>query len=392
MANTITLTEPDVNNLMTAYIGLQVERASTRNGSFTLLVQLPYVASETIYTYLDASGVATDWYRSVRYGPDGLLGAYSAAWPVTARAVPGLTLADIEREVARRVGPFYQLPMDRQLPSTAQFDRAYVPGLRSTVEQDLVTNLWLLRRGVDSDGNVVPVALEDRQRTVANYDPQQGLVEVDRPWSVQPAAGEVCEFHHLDPLQELRPAVLGGLRRCWFEDRFSLGQGYVYEVDLTAALPWLNNQRDVLSVQAGPFPSNGLNGGPSELPFETFVQGGNVCVRLNGGSYGPYYGGVLVTLRRSHCFFVNGIDAPDGPIYDDDVLEVDLDYAASAGHIEAWHTRPAKLQAAAVGGLQATQAMAALEFTRQSLIWGPRRQRGWGFKTLPRTSTVVVNA
>lgn len=293
-----------------------------------------------------------------------------------------VTLAELEAEVARRVGPYYRLPMDRQIPSTALFDRAYFPGLRSTIEQDLVKDMWVLRRGIDIDGNPVSVAPEDRQRTVANYDPTQGLIEVDRSWSVAPASGEIAEFHHLDPLQELRPAVLGGLRRCWFEDRFSLGQGYIYEVDLTSALPWLTNARDVLGVQAGPFPSNGFNGGPNDLPFEVFVQSGHVCLRLNNGGYGPYYGGLLVTLRRSHCYLVNGVDTPAGPSNDDDVLEVDLDYAASAGHIEAWHQRPARLQAAAAGGIQATQGMAALEFTRQALIWGPRRQRGWWFKTL----------
>src|SRR5215510_12495851 len=118
-----------------------------------------------------------------------------------------VTLAQIEQETARKVGPYYRFAMDRQVPTTANFGRAFFPALRSVVEQDLVTNLWLLRRGLDETGAVVAVPPDDRQRTVAHYDPAQGLVEVDRPWSAAPAPAEVCEFHHLDPEQELRPAV-----------------------------------------------------------------------------------------------------------------------------------------------------------------------------------------
>ena len=278
------------------------------------------------------------------------------------------TLAAIEREAARRLGPYYILPMDRQQPSTATFDRAYFPGLRSSVEQDLVTNLWLLRRGVDIDNDVVEVLPQDRQRTVANYDPSQGMVEVDRPWSAPPASGEVCEFHHLDPTQELRSAVRAGLRRTRFADRFQLASGFVYEIDLTEVLPWLLNPADVHRVEVGMY----YGFSPSDIPFTAFQQAGHVCLRLDTGGWGTYWPQVLLTIARNHFSFVNGADSTDGPLEDDDELAVDLNYAASAAHIEAWHQFPAKMQAAAAGNLQATQAMAALEYTRQALIWAPR--------------------
>lgn len=284
-----------------------------------------------------------------------------------------VTLAEVEQQTARKLGPYYRLAMDRQIPSTANFQRAFFPGLQSTVEQDLVTNLHLLRRGVDSSGTALAVSPDDRQRTVANYDPAQGMVEVDRPWSTSPAPGEMCEFHHLDPEQELRPAVLSGLRRCFFEDRFSLGNGYVYEVDLTESVPWLVNLWQVSRVQAAPFPT-GFYGAPCDIPFKAFGQSGHVCLRLGIGSWdGPFYGGLLVTAIRPVGTWVNEADSITGPLADTDTLEVDLGYAAAAGHIEAWHNFPAKLQAAAAGGLQATQSMAALEFTRQSIVHAPRR-------------------
>jgi hypothetical protein len=289
-----------------------------------------------------------------------------------------VTLAELERQTARRVGPYYEAILDQQVPSTANFQTVFIPSLQSTVEQDLVTNLWLLRRGVDWQRNSVTVDPADRQRLVAIYDAAQGEVTVERPYSVIPAAGEVVEFHHLNPDLELRVVVRNGLRRCFFEDRFNLGTGYIYEADLTAALPWLTDEHSIDRVQVAPFPS-GFYSSPWDLPFEVFGQGGHVCIRLNTGGMGPFYGGVLVTLYRPHFSWVNDADAPNGPTQDADTLDVDMDYAAAAAHIEAWHSFPARLQAAAAGGLQATQAMAALEFSRQSLIWFPQRPPIWGF-------------
>jgi hypothetical protein len=278
------------------------------------------------------------------------------------------TLAEIERETAYRVGPFVQAVLDRQLPSTANLETVYVPSLRSNIEQDLVTNLWLLRRGIDSAGNAVVLLPEDRQRMVAAYDAASGAVHVERPYTSVPAASEVVEFHHLNPELELRVAVRAGLKRCLFEDRFQLGQGYIYEADLTYSLPWLDDMNMVKRMQVGPFPTN-LPGayGPVDVPFEVFGQEGHVWVRVVG-SGAPFFGGLLVLVHRPHFSWVNGADAVGGPTADADWLEVDLEYAAAAAHIEAWRRFPVRMQAAAAGGLQATQAMAALEYTRQSWV------------------------
>jgi len=300
-----------------------------------------------------------------------------------------VTLTDIERATARKVGPFYAAALDRQIPSISGLDFAVVPNLRSTSEQDLVTNLWLLRRGLDFLGNPVTVDTLDRQRLVASYDSLSGRVVVDRPWSAVPVPGEMVEFHHLDPSMELRVSVRAGLRRCFFEDRFSFGSSLVFEADLTSVLPWLIDPSSIGRVEVS-FPSGGLGSIPREIPFRVFGQGGHVCIRLGSGS-----SGVLVTVYHPHFSWVNGADALDGPLDDDDELDVDLDYAVSAAHIEAWHNFPAKLMSAGAGGLQATQAMAALEFTRQSRIWFPQQPRSVQFSEAFGTGafdSVVVNA
>jgi hypothetical protein len=291
-----------------------------------------------------------------------------------------ITLAQLEQETARRLGPFLLTAADPQVPNPSAPNWVIVPYLRSALDQDQVTNLWLLRRGVHADGT--PVAgydARDRARQVLSYDAQQGRVVPDRDWYLAPDPQEQLEFHHLDPEHELRVATLAGLRRCFFEDRFQLGAGVVCEADLTAALPWLDETCQVVRVQAGP-----PNCGPlGDVPYSTFMECGHVWLRVGSAGCASAGGsGLLVTVRRAHSTWVNGADSTSGPMADTDTLEVDLDYAASAAHIEAWHHFPARLYEAAAGNLQATQAMAATEFTRQARAHAPRRAGRVAFSTL----------
>lgn len=283
-----------------------------------------------------------------------------------------ITLAQIEQEVARRCGPYWRFFTDRQIPNTATFDFANVPELRTNADLDMVTNLYLLRRGECYDpSTVVTMDVVDRQRTVSTYEPTQGRVYPDRPWGTIPLAGEYFEFHHLNPAQELRTAVLAGLRRCFLPETIMLGSSGGYSgVDLTATLPWITSQDQVVNVQYGWYAPYG------DYPYSTLMSNGHVILPSGGFTVN----GLWLTVLRPAWSLVNGLDSATGPTLDTDGLSVDLDYAAAAGHIEAWHLFPARLQAAAAGGLQATQPMAAAEFTRQSLIWGPSDQkRSLGF-------------
>ena len=141
------------------------------------------------------------------------------------------TLAQIEVELARRVGPFQFLTSDPQSPTSATASFAIVPSLQSTIDQDLVTHLYLLRRGVLGDGTPTPAPIPayDRVRMVYSVDAASGRVVPDRPWQVTPYPFEQFEVHHLHPDYELLPAIQAGLRRCIFEDRVQLDPGYYYE-------------------------------------------------------------------------------------------------------------------------------------------------------------------
>lgn len=282
-----------------------------------------------------------------------------------------ITLAQLAQEVARRTGPFFQAAQDSQTPTTSTATSAYMPALRSSAVLGGPENLWLLRRGVLADGTSATYNPQDRTRMVQSFDASAGRVVIDRNWYTPMQPNELADFTHLHPEQELRVSVLAGLRRCFLEDTIQglLTSAYG-DIDLTAQAPWITSPNQVTRVQYGWYKPL------ADAPFETTTQSGHVMLRNTSGSYAP--ANVWVTVMRPAWSWVNGADST-GPTQDTDQLDVDLDYAASAGHIEAWHNFPAHMFAAAAGSLQATQEMAAREFTRQSLIWGPAPSRRVGF-------------
>lgn len=283
------------------------------------------------------------------------------------------SIADIEQAVAPRVGPFSILTADPQTPTSGTPSFAIIPSLQSSIDQDLVTNLYLLRRGVLGDGTPTPAPIPayDRIRSVYSVDTASGRLSPDRPWQTSPYPFEQFEVHHLNPDQELLPAIQAGLRRCFFEDRVQLPPGYYYEFDVTALLPYILDVSQIRRCQVGPWPSGwpGWWRGPLDLPFQAYGDCGHIWLRISGSVYwGPFWGGVLLTTHRNHFGWVNGMDQPGGPTLDTDMLDCDLDWAASAAHVEAWRSSSARLMAAAATGLQDTQQEAAAELQRQGYL------------------------
>jgi len=283
------------------------------------------------------------------------------------------TLAQIEQATAPRLGPYVTHTQSSTSHATAGL--AFFDALRSNANPGGVENLWMLRRGVLSSGAaVVPaVTAADRQRLAATYDPIAGSVAPDRAWAAPPADGEIIEFHHLDPAKELRPAVLSGLARCWFEDRVAITLGSAAtERDITASAFWITTPDQVFRVQFAAVGSTLL---PAGVEWSRpFMKGGHVWI---AGWPDEYPSNLVITAPRPHSTWVNGADAPLGPTLDADVLAVELAYAAAAAHIEAWRLFPARLKSAADGGFQLTQQAAAAEFTRLAPAQRRHQRTSW---------------
>lgn len=158
-----------------------------------------------------------------------------------------VTLADIEREVAPRCGPYQREELNSDTHTSTVF---YVDALKSTLTLGGIEDLYVLRRGIKSDGTAVSGFTDaDRLRTAVTYIPSAGGVEVDRVYATLPVEGELVEFHHLHPDRQLRASVLAGLKRCYMADRADLTVlTYAAERSLTALAPWVTDPGQVLGL------------------------------------------------------------------------------------------------------------------------------------------------
>jgi hypothetical protein len=301
------------------------------------------------------------------------------------------SLREIEQEVARRTGPF-QLRTVHNPQAGEQGDIASttttisVPAVRSTLDLGGLTDMFVLRRGRLADGTRLPTTLPDdtivnydpgdRIRLVRDYRPQEGVLEVDRPYLYATADDEEIELHHLDPEQELRPAVLSGLRRCFVVHRLPVSAtipGPWSPIDLTALAPWLLTRDQVYGVSIG--------GGAPAVGWRVEPYGGGLFLTMAEVAMGTSY----VVNRRPAVAMVlpafdgNGSPSPDDwviragnvgePWDDEDRFAVPMDYAAAAGHIEAWRTARPRLSLVAQTGMWADQKEAAAEFTRVATVF-----------------------
>lgn len=155
-----------------------------------------------------------------------------------------VTLAQIEQEVAPRLGPYR-----RDVVASAVNLTIVVTKMTSSIDLGGFADLYLLRRGETISGVTVAVVDDDRVRQVDTYESSTGTTTIDRLYATPPVAGEYVEFHHLDPAMELRPAVLAGLKRCYFADRVALSLGSAsVERNITTLAPWITNESQLLGM------------------------------------------------------------------------------------------------------------------------------------------------
>jgi hypothetical protein len=270
----------------------------------------------------------------------------------------GITLADIERGLAARTGPYRQLRCDANSSSIG----VSAPKLRSTLALGENEDLYVLRRGVLNTGQLVPNFVpDDRIRIVDVYTPTVGLLTVDRAYSLTPIEDEMIELMAFDPDEELRPAVLEGLTRCYFWDSIDVTQtSRTGAINLTSLASWLTGRGQVAGVE-------------SALPYAITPMQPVQGYKLYPSGQSIYLDNpraFLQTLRiralRPVHTLVNERVSLVGPNDDWDILHVDKEYAVRAGHVALWIRKPELLTSLAAQGNGIPLSMAATAFTIRS--------------------------
>jgi len=248
-----------------------------------------------------------------------------------------VTLAQIEAEVAARVGPFAQHTVASGTTTTVT-----IAALTSSSALGGLNDLWLLRRAA--------AAVDDRQRRVASYAPATGVLTVDRAYANAPQPSETIELGVLDPAQELRPAVLRALTRCYFVERAAVEvtPGQVAE-NLSKALYWIVDPVQIRAIESRLGTSHALPLTWYRL-LSSSATDGSGGLRVGAETVPPCAGVYVVEALRPHATWVNAADAHAWPSQDADVLAVALPYAAALGVAEAWRRCRATLAPIARAG------------------------------------------
>jgi hypothetical protein len=230
---------------MGTYLGIQLERAHTQSGTFSLVVQLPYVLNQTVYTYVDSSGVVTDWYRTARYTGSGL-GPYSAAWPVQSQQGTGFSLTQYRHRLADAAG--FNIITQATSDATAG-NQLFVAEFQSTeLEPSFLGNTWEYQPSGPNAGEV-------RRVVYGGLQNGQGLVSVERAHTNLTLSGTQVEFYgKLPPVRHegrlgLNDIVNKVLAECWTIQRLSIPavqNQRVYPVGTIA--PWLMAEDQVVEV------------------------------------------------------------------------------------------------------------------------------------------------
>lgn len=273
----------------------------------------------------------------------------------------GVTLMEIERWVARKIGPYRKL----KVGTTSSPSAIQIPRLQSNILSGEYEDRYLLRRGFTTTDDFVQYTFndDDRVRQVSAYDNIAGTLAVDRSYTVTPVSTESVELHALDPEDELREAVKDSLKRCFFWDMVTIdvtGSG-VYNINVSSSVAWIRDVNQIREVSLS-YPSQLLP--PTRMGWwQPYRDGKDVKLYTKGGSVGS----VTIQALRPVYSLVNGVESYQGPNDDLDMLYVDIEYAGWAGVLECWKNYPEVLQPLATQSMRPTRQEAAQEFTKKSL-------------------------
>jgi hypothetical protein len=279
MSNTVTLSEPSVDSLIPTWTGLELWHASTQGGVFSLLVQIPYVAHQVTYTYVDAAGLSTDWYEVRRYGPGPTYGPYSPVWSVQVIPPARRSFANCRRILARRMKGFELVTTTSA--GAADGSTMVATQLANAVDADRYRGWWVLISDPTAPAGLLGVVRKIGTAALAVASGTLNFPTVK--WPAQVPSGLQFELvKYLPPLDNqhgvtgMRECLNAALREVWVPDRLLLaGSSTTAVYDLTSFGPWLE---------------------PAAVHELWYPPSGNTMVRFQWPGFGAWRAGSALNL------------------------------------------------------------------------------------------------
>jgi hypothetical protein len=283
--------------------------------------------------------------------------------------VPNLT--QYRRALAVLVGVYEQGTADAGASSTTQLvcTTGLLSGARlksTTFAASLFNGKWLYLPGAAAD---------DRSRLIdaaGGYDPAAGTLVPDQPWAVDPdtLSDRTFEITSLFSGPDLNDLVNEGLQRCHLvvDTTFQTADNRTTHHDLTAAMPWLADERHVLQV--GELAAGEVRGRTD--PFNRTRRGqvradGTGTLYLDGPSFPTTSTVYVKAIKRAyaHCRPVGGVyGAQSGLSLETDEAPLNTEWVAW-GAVMAGADRLAHLESVGQAGAEAMRSrqMAAARFS-----------------------------
>lgn len=233
MSVVINITVEDINDQMDlGYTEIQLERASSVEGSYSNITDITMVEDQVYYEYTDATGLSTDWYR-YRYSD----GASSHA--AYSNPFPGTT---VTRKLVRQA-----MLKNYRLGIVFTTDGAGTSTSVTTADYRVKTATHRAGRGKNTILHPVSGTVAGEKRFVTNSDPTNGDFTTDA-FSNSLGSGAEVEWVWVSDPDTINEAINKGLDRYWILERVPIeGVAQQYDYDLSF-LTWLRQKKQITGL------------------------------------------------------------------------------------------------------------------------------------------------
>lgn len=313
MSNDIVIVVEDIEAIIAAYQVIDLERAATVDGSYSVITSLTLVEGDYTYTYTDETGQVSDWYRyRYRNTSTSDVSVYSNPW-----IVAGNTRKQIRQHILQeyRAGAVLLASATGQLVTAIASDDYRIASTYYSSERGKGT--WLMPTSGQREGEVTRIG-------AVNTSAIPAVFTVSPPLSGALNEDDQVEWHWLMSPDDINQCINRACDRIYYLERVPIvGDGENSQI--LDFLPWLVDRSQVTGLWFTP------DGWTHETPFA--INGQWHRIHRDGTSL------VLTTvpaIAEDETVYLEALRSPDRLYTEDSILasEVSLEYIAAVAYDE----------------------------------------------------------